>query len=82
MEKFLEKRFSNVKLISLNNEQDAQRFIMKLNQQKLLEPIEKRLRPFVFVQSISYQNLNVRKIIKKQKQIKSNRFVDIFFLFF
>jgi hypothetical protein len=60
LEKFLEKRFSNVKLISLDNEQDGQRLLRKLTEQKLIKPINKCLRPYLFAQTISYENPKVK----------------------
>ncbi len=59
LEKFLEKRFSNVKLISLDNEQDGQRLLRKLTEQKLTKPMKQCLRPYLFAQSISYENPKV-----------------------
>jgi hypothetical protein len=59
-EKILEKRFSNVKLISLDNEQDGQRLLRKLTEQKLIKPTKKCLRPYLFAQSFSYENPKVK----------------------
>jgi hypothetical protein len=56
LEKFLEKKFSNVKLIGLDNEQDGQRLIRKLTEQKLQKPTKKCLRPYLFPQTFSYEN--------------------------
>ena len=60
LEKILEKRFSNVKLISLDNQQDGQRLLRKLTEQKLIKPTKSCLRPFIFGQSISYENPKVK----------------------
>ena len=63
LEKFLEKRFSDVKLISLNTEQDGQRLLRKLTEQKLNKPTKKCLRPYLFAQTSSYENPKVSEII-------------------
>ena len=60
LEKFLEKRFANVKLVPLDNEQDGQRLLRKLTEQKLTKPTKTCLRPYLFAQSLSYSNPNVR----------------------
>jgi len=59
LEKFLEKRFSNVKLVPLDNEQDGQRLLRKLIEQKLVKPTKTCLRPYLFAQSFSYENPKV-----------------------
>ena len=59
LEKFLEKRFPDVKLISLDNEQDGQRLLRKLTEQKLTKPTKTCLRPYLFAQSLSYSNPTV-----------------------
>ena len=55
LEKFLEKRFPNVKLVPLDNEQDDQRLLRKLT-----KPTKTCLRPYLFAQSVSYSNPTVR----------------------
>ena len=57
--KFVEKRFSDVKLIPLGNEQDSQHLLKKLTEQKLTKPTETCLRPYLFAQFFSYLNPNV-----------------------
>jgi hypothetical protein len=64
-EKILEKRFSNVKLISLDNEQDGQRLLRKLTEQKLIKPTKKCLRPYLFAQTFSYENPKVKFFFSK-----------------
>lgn len=59
LEKFLEKKFSNVKINTLDNEQDAQRILRKLTEQKLSKPVKKCLRPYLFAQEFSYENPKV-----------------------
>jgi hypothetical protein len=60
-EKFLEKRFSDVKLISLDNQQDGQRLLRKLTEQKLNKSTKTCLRPYLFAQSSSYENPQVNQ---------------------
>jgi hypothetical protein len=64
-EKILEKRFSNVKIISLDNEQDGQRLLRKLTEQKLIKPTKKCLRPYLFAQTFSYENPKVKFFFSK-----------------
>lgn len=59
LEKFLEKRFSDVKLNPLDNEQDGQRLLRKLTEQKLIKPTKKCLRPYLFAETFSYENSKV-----------------------
>lgn len=59
LEKFLEKRFSDVKLNPLDNEQDGQRLLRKLTEQKLNKPTKKCLRPYLFAQTFSFENSKV-----------------------
>jgi hypothetical protein len=61
LEKILQKRFSDVKLTPLDNQQDGQRFLRKLTEQKLIKPTKKCLRPYLFAQSFSYENPKVNK---------------------
>ncbi|CAF4027911.1 unnamed protein product [Adineta steineri] len=56
LERFLQKRFANVKLVPLDNEQDGQRLLRKLTEQKLTKPTKKCLRPYLFAQTYSYEN--------------------------
>ncbi|CAF3025933.1 unnamed protein product [Rotaria socialis] len=56
LEKFLEKKFSDVKLTPLDNQQDAQRLLNKLTQQKLIKISKKFQRPYLFAQTFSYEN--------------------------
>ncbi|UJR24736.1 hypothetical protein I4U23_006110 [Adineta vaga] len=56
LEKFLEKRFSNVKLVALDSEQDGQRLLRKLTEQKLTKPTKRCLRPYLFAEHLSYEN--------------------------
>ncbi|CAF3913900.1 unnamed protein product [Rotaria sordida] len=56
LEKYLEKKFSNVKLIPLNNPQDGQRLLSKLTQQKLIKITKTFSRPYLFAQTFSYLN--------------------------
>jgi hypothetical protein len=60
LEKFLEKRFSNVKLFPLDNEQDGQRLLRKLTEQKLTKPTKRCLRPYLFAETLSYENPKVK----------------------
>ena len=60
LEKFLEKRFANVKLVPLDNEQDGQRLLRKLTEQKLTKSTKTCLRPYLFAQSVSFSNPNIR----------------------
>lgn len=59
LEKFLQKRFSNVKLVPLDNEQDGQRLLRKLTEQKLTKPTKRCLRPYLFAESFAYENPKV-----------------------
>jgi hypothetical protein len=65
LENFLEKRFSNVKLISLDNKQDGQRLLRKLTEQKLTKPIKQCLRSYLFAEALSYQNPKVKYFFTK-----------------
>jgi hypothetical protein len=65
LENFLQKRFSNVKLISLDNEQDGQRLLRKLTEQKLTKPIKQCLRPYLIAEALSYQNPKVKYFFTK-----------------
>jgi pre-rRNA-processing protein TSR1 len=56
LEKFLEKRFSNVKLVPLDNEQDGQRLLRKLIEQKLTKPSKRCLRSYLFAQEFSFED--------------------------
>ena len=60
LEKFLQKRFANVKLVPLDTEQDGQRLLRKLTEQKLTKPTKRCLRPYLFAQTFSYENPQVR----------------------
>jgi hypothetical protein len=60
LEKFLEKRFSDVKLVSLDNQQDGQRLLRKLIEQKLIKSPKICLRPYLFAQAFSYENPKVK----------------------
>lgn len=59
LEKFLEKRFSNVKMTPLDTEQDGQRLLRKLIEQKLVQATKRCLRPYLFGQSFAYENPQV-----------------------
>lgn len=59
VEKSLEKRFADVKLIPLDNEQDGQRLLRKFTEQKLTKPTKTCSRPYLFAQSFSYSNPTV-----------------------
>ncbi len=61
--KFLEKRFSDVKLTPLDNEQDGQHLLRKLTEQKLIKPTKKCLRPYLFAQAFSYENPKVKNSV-------------------
>lgn len=63
LEKYLEKRFSDVKLTPLDNQQDAQRLLNKLTQQKLIKINKKLQRPYLFAQTFSYENTKVKFIL-------------------
>ncbi|CAF4895490.1 unnamed protein product [Rotaria sp. Silwood1] len=54
LEKYLEKKYSNVKLIPLNNQLDGQRILSKLTQQKLIKTTKLFSRPYLFAQEFSY----------------------------
>ena len=54
-------RFANVKLTPLDTEQDGQRLLRKLTEQKLVQPTKRCLRPYLFAQSISYENSQVEE---------------------
>lgn len=59
LEKFLQKRFANVKLVALDSEQDGQRLLRKLTEQKLTKPTKRCLRPYLFAQTFAYENPKV-----------------------
>ena len=54
-------RFANVKLTPLDTEQDGQRLLRKLTEQKLVQPTKRCVRPYLFAQSISYENTQVEE---------------------
>jgi hypothetical protein len=74
LEKFLEKKFSNVKLTPLDNQQDGQRLLRKLTEQKLTKPTKKCLRPYLFAQTFSYENPKVNKSLSNYYFYHLNRF--------
>jgi hypothetical protein len=74
LEKFLEKKFSNVKLTPLDNQQDGQRLLRKLIEQKLTKPTKKCLRPYLFAQTFSYENPKVNKSLSNYYFYHLNRF--------
>jgi len=74
LEKFLEKRFSNVKLTPLDNQQDGQRLLRKLTEQKLTKPTKKCLRPYLFAQTFSYENPKVNKSLSNYYFYHLNHF--------
>jgi hypothetical protein len=85
-EKILEKRFSNVKLISLDNEQDGQRLLRKLTEQKLIKPTKKCLRPYLFAQTFSYENPKVKFFFSKflfsyEIILVINKYIEIKWIF-
>ena len=63
LEKFLEKRFANVKMTALDSEQDGQRLLRKLIEQKLVQATNRCLRPYLFAQSVVYDNPQVTLLL-------------------
>ena len=48
-----------MKLVPLDNEQDGQRLLRKLTEQKLTKPTKRCLRPYLFAETFAYENPKV-----------------------
>ncbi|CAF2704822.1 unnamed protein product [Rotaria sp. Silwood2] len=54
LEKYREKKYSNVKLVPLNNQLDGQHLLLKLTQLKLIKINKSFSRSYLFAQDFSY----------------------------
>ncbi|CAF4661145.1 unnamed protein product [Rotaria sp. Silwood2] len=64
LEKYREKKYSNVKLVPLNNQLDGQHLLLKLTQLKLIKINKSFSRSYLFAQDFSYLDSKSDGIIK------------------